>query len=164
MLNWSNVNFKCDGMSKNSKPLGIIGVWRVVGWTRRQIYEALYFTSDKVIVARTATGFQMSWGAIDSIKGWKKAKEQEESMEDFSVEELLSSDQNNFAISYDKIEKVELKKFGKGAFININANGEKYHWTVRGIPGIKDPKIEDLEKILRPIFQEKLVKSSFLKF
>ena len=151
-------------MSDNSKPLGIIGVWRVVGWARRQIYEALYFTSDKVIVARTATGFQMGWGAIDSIRGWNKAKEQEESMDAFSVEELLSSDQNNFAIAYDKIEKVELKKFGKGAFINVIANGKKYHWTVRGIPGIKNPTIEDLEKILRPIFPEKLVKSSFLKF
>lgn len=151
-------------MSENSKPLWIIGVWRVVGWTRRQIYEALYFTSDKVVVARTATGFQMGWGAIDSIKGWNKAKEQEESMDDFSVEELLSSDQNNFAIAYDKIEKVELKKFGKGAFINVIANGKKYHWTVRGIPGIKNPTIGDLEKILRPIFPEKLVKSSFLKF
>jgi hypothetical protein len=81
-----------------------------------------------------------------------------------SVEELLSADQNNFAISYDKIEKVELKKFGKGAFINITANGKKHHWTVRGIPSIKNPKIEDLENILRPIFQEKIVKSSFLKF
>ena len=151
-------------MSKNNKPLGIIGVWRIVGWTRHQIYEALYFTSDKVIVARTATGFQMSWGVGDSIKGWHKSKEQEEKMDDFSVEELLSSDQNNFAILYDKIVKVELKKFGKGAFISVIANGEKYHWTVRGIPGIKNPKIEDLEKILQPIFQEKLVKSSFLKF
>jgi hypothetical protein len=150
-------------MSKSSKPLGIIGVWRVVGWTRRQIYETLYFASDKVIVARTATGFQMSWGVGDSIKGWHKAEKQEESMDNFSVEDLLSADQNNFAISYGNIGKVELKKFGKGAFIDIVANGKKYHWSVRGMPGIKNPKIEDLEKILRPIFQEKLVKSSFLK-
>ena len=151
-------------MSKNSKPIGIIGVWRVVGWTRSQIYEALYFTSDKVIVARTATGFQMGWGGIDSIRGWYKSKEQEESMDDFSVEELLSTDINNFAISYDNIGKVELKKFGKGALINVIVDGKKYHWTLRGIPGIKNPKIEDLEKILRPIFQEKLVISSFLRF
>jgi hypothetical protein len=151
-------------MSKSSKPLGIIGVWRIVGWTRRQIYEALYFASDKVIVARTATGFQMSGGVGDSIKGWHNAEKQEESMDDFLVEDLLSADQNNFAISYDDVGKVELKKFGKGAFIDIIANGKKYHWSVRGIPGIKNPTIEDLEKILRSIFHEKLVKSSFLKF
>ena len=151
-------------MSKNNKPQGIIGVWRTIGWTRRQIYEALYFASDKVIVARTATGFRMSWGVGDSIKGWHKAKEQEEKIENFSVEDILNAGQNNFAISYDTIEKVELKKFGKGAFINMIANERTYHWTVRGIPGIKNPKIEDLEKILRPIFQEKLVLSSFLKF
>jgi hypothetical protein len=151
-------------MSKNSKPLGIIGVWRIVGWAWRQIYEALYFTSDKVIVVRTATGAQWDYGGSGMVRGWYKAKEQEESMDDLSVEELLSTDINNFAIAYDKIEKVELKKFGKGALINVTTNGKKYHWTVRGIPGIKNPRIEDLEKILRPIFQEKLVKSSFLKF
>ena len=106
----------------------------------------------------------MSWGVGDSIKGWYKAKEQEESMDDLSVEDLVNADQNNFAISYDEVEKVELKKFGKGAFIDVTANGKKYHWAVRGIPDIKNPTIEDLEKILRPIFQEKLVKSSFLKF
>ena len=151
-------------MSKNSKPLGIIGVWRVVSWAWRQIYEALYFASDKVIVVRTATGAQWDYGGSGMVRGWYKAKEQEEIMEDFSVEELLSSDQNNFAISYDKIEKVELKKFGKGALINVTTNGKKYRWTLRGIPGIKSPQIEDLEKILQPIFQEKLVKSRFLKF
>ena len=151
-------------MYKNSKPLGIIGVWRLVGWAWRQIYEALYFASDKVIVVRTATGAQWDYGGSGMVRGWYKAKEQEEIMEDFSVEELLSSDQNNFAISYDKIEKVELKKFGKGALINVTTNGKKYRWTLRGIPGIKSPQIEDLEKILQPIFQEKLVKSRFLKF
>lgn len=144
-------------MSKNSKSLGIVGVWRITGWTRQQIYEALYFISDKLVVARTATGFRMSWGVSDSIKGWYKAEEQEKSMDNFSVEDLLSADQNNFVISYDDIEQVKLKKFGKGAFIDIIAEGKKHHWTVRGIPGIKNFKIEDLERILRPIFQEKLV-------
>jgi hypothetical protein len=146
-----------------TEALGIIGVWRIMGWTRRQIYEALYFSNDKMIVVRTATGFQMGWGAFDSARGWYKAKDQEESMNDFSVEELLSADINNFALSYDKIEKVELKKFGKGAFIDMFVSGKKYHWSFRGIPGIKSPKIEDLEKILRPIFQEKLVISNFFK-
>ena len=107
-----------------TEALGIIGVWRIMGWTRRQIYEALYFSNDKMIVVRTATGFQMGWGALDSARGWYKAKDQEESMNDFSVEELLSADINNFSLSYDKIEKVELKKFGKGAFIDMFVNGK----------------------------------------
>jgi hypothetical protein len=67
-------------------------------------------------------------------------------MDNFSVEDLLSADQNNFAISYDNIGKVELKKFGKGAFIDIIANRKRYHWNVRGIPDVKNPRIEDLEK------------------
>jgi len=136
--------------------LGIIGVWRITGWTRQQIYETLYFVRDKLVVVRTATGFRWSWGVGDSIRGWYKAQEQEKSMDNFSVEDLLSADQNNFVISHDEIEKVKLKKFGKGAFIDIVANGKKYHWTGRGIPGIKNFKIEDFERILRPIFQEKL--------
>jgi hypothetical protein len=72
----------------------------------------------------TATGFQMSWGVGDSIKGWHKAEKQEESMDNFLIEDLLSADQNNFAILYDNIGKVELKKFGKGALIDIIANGK----------------------------------------
>jgi len=77
------------------------------------------------------------------------------------IQESLSRnlDKNAFTAETNPvlIEKVKLKKFGKGAFIDITANGKKYHWTVRGIPGIKNFKIEDLKRILRHIFQEKLV-------
>ena len=146
----------------NSKALGIMGVSRIVGWRRLQVFEALYFTSDKVIVARTATGIQMGWGAGDAILGWYKAKEQEERMGDLSVEELLSADINNFAISYDKIEKVELKKFGKGAFLNIYSESKKYHWNLHRLSG--SYKVEDFVTFLRSIFHDKFEKSSFLKF
>lgn len=146
----------------HSKATGIIGVWRVVGWNRRQIYEALYFAGDKVIVVRTATGFQMGWGGIDAARGWYKAKEQEESLDTFSVEELLT-DKDNFVITYDIIEKVELKKFGKGALLKIKTAGKKYNWTVRGLPNVKSPTIDDLKKVLEPIFQEKLEVSNLLK-
>jgi hypothetical protein len=61
----------------SSKPLGIMGVSRIVGWSRLQVYETLCFTNDRLIVVRTATGFQMSWGAGNSVTGWYKAKAQE---------------------------------------------------------------------------------------
>jgi RNA-splicing ligase RtcB len=41
-----------------SKPLGIMGVSRIVGWSRLQVFEALYFVSDRMVVVRTATGIR----------------------------------------------------------------------------------------------------------
>ncbi len=146
----------------SSKPLGIMGVSRIVGWSRLQVYEALCFVNDKVVVVRTATGFQMGWGAGDAVTGWYRAKAQEELLGDCSVEELLSADINNFAIAYDKIEKVELKKFGKGALINLFSEGKKYHWNVHRLSG--SSKFEDFQEFLQPLFGEKFRKLSFLKF
>ena len=139
-----------------------MGVSRIVGWRRLQVFEALYFTNDKIVVVRTATGFQMGWGAGDAVLGWYKAKEQEERMGDLSVEELLSADINNFAITYEKIQKVELKKFGKGAFLNIYSQDKKHHWNLHRLSG--SYKVEDFETFLQSIFGEKFEKSSFLKF
>lgn len=138
------------------KPLGIIGVIRFVGWSRLQLYEALYFTADKVIVARTATGFRLKWGAVDAITGYYMAKQQEETMENLSVEEVLNSDENNFAIPYSQIEEIKLKGFLGVAKIKLAANGQKYGWDVRGIPHQDKYKISDVERILSPIFKEKL--------
>ena len=140
----------------SSKPLGIIGVIRFVGWTRLQVYEALYFTDDKVIVARTATGFHLKWGAINAIIGYYTAKQQEENMESMSVEEVLNSDENSFAIPYSQIEEIELKRFLGAAKLRLTVNGKKYRWDVRGIPHIKKYKVSDVKSILRPIFEEKL--------
>jgi len=149
-------------MSRDNKALGIIGVWRIEGWTRRQIYEALYFTSNKVIVIRTATGFHMGWGAIDSAVGWQSAENQEESMERLSIEEvekLRDSDEKNLVISYNQIQKIELKSFFKAALIYITVNGKRYKWSVRGVPHVKNATVFDVEKILEPIFGDKLIKS-----
>jgi hypothetical protein len=144
----------------SSKPLGIMGVSRIVGWTRHQIYEALVFREDKIIVVRTATGFRMDWGAIDSIVGFYKSAKKEQCLEDLSVEELLSADINNFVIKYDQIRKVELKTFGKGAFLNIHCQEKKYHWNLFRLSG--SSKVEDFESFLQPLFKGKFLKSKFL--
>jgi hypothetical protein len=146
----------------SSKALGVMGVSRIVGWSRLQVYEALYFTSDKVVVVRTATGFQMGWGAGDAVTGWYKAIKQEERMVDLSVEELLSADINNFVLSYDKIEKVELKKFGKGAFLKIYSQDKKYHWNLHRLSGSYN--VEDFITFLQSIFGDKFEKVSLIKF
>ena len=146
----------------SSKPLGIMGVSRIVGWKRLQVYEALYFMSDKVLVIRTATGFQMGWGAGDAIYGWHKSIEQEKLMVDLSVEELLSADINNFVLPYEKIKKVELKKFGKGAFLDIYSDNKKFHWNLHRLSG--SYKVEEFIAFLQSVFVEKFEKVSLLKF
>jgi hypothetical protein len=146
----------------SSKPLGIMGVSRIVGWKRLQVYEALYFMSDKVLVIRTATGLQMGYGAGDMVYGWHKSIEQEKRVVDLSVEELLSADINNFALPYEKIKKVELKKFGKGAFLNLYSDDKKYHWNLHRLLG--SYKVEDFVTFLQSVFGNKFEKVSLLKF
>lgn len=140
----------------DDKPLGIIGVIRFVGWSRLQLYEALYFTDDKIIVARTATGFRLKFGAVDAITGYCLAKQQEETMERQSAEEVLHSDENNFTIPYNQIDEIELKRFLGMAKLKLTANGKKYSWDVRRIPHVEKYCIADVENILRPIFKERL--------
>ena len=137
--------------------LGIIGVRRTGGWTVSQIFEALYLTDDRVIVVRTAKGGEFGWGVGNVIAAWYKAGAQEEKLASFSAEELLNADENTYDIPYSRIEKVELKKFGLGAFINIITDEKEYKWAARGIPGNKNPRIEDFEKILQPVFAGKLL-------
>jgi hypothetical protein len=139
--------------------LGIIGVHRTGGWTASQIFEALCLTDNRVIVARTAKGGTFGWGAGNAIAAWYKAGSQEQKLDSLSAEQLLKANENNYDISYSKIKEVELKKFGLGAFINITTDEKKYRWTARGIPGLKRPRIEDFEKILRPVFGDRLTVS-----
>ena len=146
----------------SNKVLGVMGVSRIVGWSRLQVYEALCFESDKLIVVRTATGFQMGWGAGDAVTGWNKAIEQEKDIVNLSVEELLSADINNFALTYDKIRKVELKKFGKGAFLSIYSEDKKYNWNLHRLSG--SYKVEEFIAFLQSVFGDKFEKVSLLKF
>ncbi len=144
-----------ENMTMGNKPLGIIGVIRFVGLTRLPLYESLYFASDKVIVARTATGARAGYGVGNAVTGYYSARAQEENMENLTAEEVLSSDANNFAIPYSQVESVELKKFLGAVKIEMTAKGEKYKWSVRAIPHKEKVSLADVEKILRPIFGEK---------
>lgn len=144
-----------------SKPLGIMGVSRIVGWSRLQVFEALYFVSDRMVVVRTATGIRWGWGAGDAILGWNQSIKQEEHMSSLSVEELLAADINNFAVTYNKIRKVELKKFGKGAFITFYFEDKKIRWNLHRLSG--SYKVEDFEAFLQTLFREKYVRKSLLK-
>jgi hypothetical protein len=145
----------------NAEVLGIIGVHRTGGWTVSQIFEALCLMDDRVVVARTAKGGAFGWGVGNAIAAWYKAGAQEQKLDNLTAEQLLNSNEDNYAIPYSEIKKVELKKFGLGAFINIITDEKKYQWSARGIPGNKNPRIEDFEKILRPVFGGRLAVSKY---
>ncbi len=82
-------------------------------------------------------------------------------MSSLSVEELLAADINNFAVTYDKIRKVEMKKFGKGAFITFYFEDKKIRWNLHRLSGSYE--VEDFEAFLQTLFGEKYVRKSLLK-
>jgi hypothetical protein len=144
--------------------LGVITGFRNVGWLMTQIFEALYFASDKIVVVRVATGAQMGYGVIDSVKAWNEARKQKDIIGKYSIEELLARDKDNFVITYDQVEKIELKKFGKGAFIKLETNDKKYKWAVNGLSDSEDINCEEISAFLKPLFREKFSASSIFDF
>ena len=143
----------------------VLGIIRGGRWTfaRHMVFEDLFFTPDRVFVARVATG--APWYApteIDIAKSLYnvsyKLKKSEKGYLELPLGDVLKADKNNYAISNSEIIKVELKKFGRGSFINITTNKKTQKWFTLGlIPEKKDVKLEDYENILRQAFPDKLV-------
>jgi len=144
----------------SEKVLGIIRVNRPA--FARTITETLFFTPDRVIVARTSGGFGgMLFGvigagieaAITARKGKKKEKEYLE----LSLESVLKADKNNFAIPNSEVTKIELKSRRR---FHITTSKKKHEWYAGPIlPEEKGKKVrypEDYEDILRPVFGDKL--------
>lgn len=135
----------------SERVLGIISGLRLSWLGFRTILEELCFTPDKVIVARTGTIYGRG-GALAAYQATKKAEELTES----SAEEILKTNMKNFVIPNSEIKEVELRRFVRGARINVITNERKYGWFARGIPGEKSAEIEDYERILRAVFSDKL--------
>lgn len=138
---------------------------------RATIYETLFFTPSRVIVARICvTGaepvFTDHWytliGGIilqllTSKHKERRAKERKEKYPKLPPEDILKDDKHNYAISNSEITKVELlyspRTGGKPRprEIEITTGKKKRKWSIR--PST-DP-LEDYENILRPIFGDK---------
>lgn len=126
----------------------------------RQISEILFFTSARTIVARAGSGgIGMMFGAVgataEAVITARKVKKIEKEHHKFSVEDILKADKNNYGIPNSEIEKVELKKFGRGAKLHIKTRKKygKTKWYARG--AWKDVG-EKYENMLRPIFGDRL--------
>ena len=137
-----------------SEELGFISVQRrdLVS----NIFESLYFTDDKILVLRVAKAGFMGYGVGNVISGWYRARDQDKNLAKLPPEEAIKSNENNYVIPFSEITKVELKKFGLGAIINILTNQKKFSWFARGLPDMKKSKFDDYEEILRRVFSEKL--------
>jgi hypothetical protein len=73
---------------------------------------ALYFTTNRLLVTKTASG--LAWGAAFGVIGAGIAKhnasKRSESLRELSPDSILSSDKKNYDIQYTAISKVEMKK------------------------------------------------------
>lgn len=139
------------GMSE--RILGVITVFRTNYLRWRTLFEDLYFTTNRVIVARISSASYLV-SPVGVLARWPKTTKEE--IVGFSVEELLKANKSNFSIYHSEVRSVELKKHGLGAKIRLITDEKKYEWYVRGIPGKKDAKIEDYENILKTVFPNKL--------
>ncbi len=137
-----------------SEALGFIGVMRRTVVTN--IFESLYLTKDKVIVWRMGKGGFLGWGTGNAILAWYRANDQDKYLAKLSPDELPKLNEDDYVVPFSEITKVELKKYGRGAIINMITNEKKFSWFARGLPDVKKPKFDDFEEILRRVFSEKL--------
>jgi len=142
----------------SEKVLGTIGVFRPA--FMKQIAEILFFAPDRTIVARKGSGgIGMMFGAVgaaaEAVITARKEKKKEKELREFSLEDILNADKNNYAIPNSDITEVELKKYVRGAKLNIKTSKKygKAKWYVEG--AWKDVG-EKYENMLRPIFGDKL--------
>jgi len=148
--------------------LGVIKVLRPA--FARLIYETLFFTPDRTIVARLGGGKGgviggllggAVGGAIGGVLEQREAKKKAEQYSEVSLESILKADKNNYAILNSEVTEVELKKYGKVAKINIKTTtkhgkamyGETKWQTMEAWKDVG----EKYENMLRTIFKDKLI-------
>jgi len=136
----------------SEKVLGIIKGLRRIGW-RSAVNEALFVTSDRVVVARlpdVSSGYlpggtyndvgdivgEFVWTAILGYarsKDEEKLRKAEEHLKTVEVEDILKADNHSFAIPNSEITKIELKygsRLSGKLGVNIMTSKKKYEWLL----------------------------------
>src|SRR5512133_1471678 len=124
-------------MSANNNSIVMFKGTRFVGLIRYELLEALYFTKDQLVVAHTDT-------------------KRDEKVVNFSPEQTLSADKNNFAIAYSDVERVTLKKSLNTIQVGIHAGGKKYQWNLWYMLGNEFLVFDDVKRVLLQVFGWKL--------
>ncbi len=127
-------------MSADDKTLVVLGAVRYVGWNRYPEYEGLCFGKNRFVVARQEKGTAETFIAL----------------EDVSVDELLKANKNNFVIVYEEVERVELQKSMRNIQLKVTAGKNKYTWSVKVMPHNEFLDLDDVKRVLLPIFDWKL--------
>jgi len=63
--------------------------------------------------------FFLGWGVGDAILAWHRANQQDKRLATLSADELPELNEDDYVIPFSEIQKVELKKYVRGAKINI---------------------------------------------
>ena len=127
--------------------------------TRGNVPMGLFFTSNRLIIARTGStaariaSYGFGWGgqAVGEAAEDKKLKE----LSKVSPESILTDNKNNFAIPYSDIIQVEMfKKMLSGRQIRINMGTKKQQFR------LSNPrKYKEYADILKSVLGDKLVVS-----
>jgi hypothetical protein len=97
------------------------------------IQESLFLTTGGVIVAKTAGGAWNLLGAIGTAVQFDVAEGRRVKLSNFSAEQILKDNENNFAIPEYEILKVVLKQRTLGAVnVSFTTNQKEFSWTIMG--------------------------------
>jgi hypothetical protein len=143
-----------------SEVLGIANVQRQEWLTGVSYFEALVLTKDRVIVVRNGEGGGVLMYGSSTTLGRGRARVQTKRLIGRSPEELLNASEDNYAIPVSEIERVELKKFWGGAFINIITREKKRRWGADGLAGQEKTRFSEYEEVFRPVFPDRLTVST----
>ena len=114
--------------------------------------EALFFTSNRVIIARTGgtasrVAMQSALGTLGMLAQQRREAKKKEELSKLTPESILSADKKNFGIPYEEITKVEFFKKMLWRKVRITTGTGKYEYYVA--ESKKQPEyVNTLRKVL----------------
>jgi len=116
----------------------------------------LFFTINRLIVAKLLSGAEMMGSIMSDMTsgafgGPKELmKERREAYEKMSPEEIVSANEENFALAYHEISRVEVKKPGLlgGTKIKVSTFDKAHEFTLKEKKQLFDERVDFLRSIL----------------
>lgn len=133
-----------------------LGIIKVMRFGFPAVYENLFVTSDRMVVARTSDG----WNDYLAWQGATAPEQRSDNLRNFSTEDVLKSNKQNYQIVNSEIVGIEVKKKFNVISIKLAAKSKEHKWTAMGlVTKVSDGKtigrIEDYVSFLRPIYGDK---------
>jgi hypothetical protein len=131
------------------------------GWG--QIFENVYFTIDRTVVARTSSKkvgllFGLIGAGIDGALQQREDKKKGELYRKSSLDDIIKDNWNNYAIPNSEITAVELKKYFRNIKFNIKTSKKYSYKETKWFTGDTWQEAGEVyEHMLRPIFKDRLI-------